>query len=221
MQADQVLRRDRGTAVRGLVHPRGTLQVGHADAPPDATEHVRNGQDKHQELGDAQDEEELVRLDPLGDGSNDLLHAHQPEQPHHAHDSQAPGKPCDVHLAAGGECHHAPVCAHDEHVQYEPRLEVAFDDVLERELNLAVRQDHARAARPPHIKGPEQSGGPLHKRQESVLLHVEDAHRDHDHVVNNHEEAAEVPDDALAGVRVDDAARRSLLIEDVLLVLVH
>mmetsp|Transcript_104019 Transcript_104019/g.335410 ORF Transcript_104019/g.335410 Transcript_104019/m.335410 type:complete len:260 (+) Transcript_104019:647-1426(+) len=164
MQGDEVLGVDAPVLVGRERDPRRAARVAVADGPPGAGHEVGAAHHEDQQLEDAQDEGQLVRLDALRDVGDDLLHADQAQQPHDAHDAEDPREPGEAHAAALGRAQrdHGPVGAHDEEVEGEPRLGVALDDDAEGELHAAVVEDDARDGGPVHVDGPEEPRDPGH-----------------------------------------------------------
>mmetsp|Transcript_123711 Transcript_123711/g.263753 ORF Transcript_123711/g.263753 Transcript_123711/m.263753 type:complete len:372 (+) Transcript_123711:835-1950(+) len=205
MQGHEILSIHTQAAVLGRRDPCCVCGVTVADTPPDTCNDVRDAHDKDDQLENAQNKDQLVRLDALGNRRDNLLHANEPEQPHYSDDAEGPRQLSEVSVAIRCQYNLGPIRADDEDVQRKPCLEVSLQDELDVEHHIPVLLHDASATGEAHVAGPEQPCGPVHQREEGIILwQREKVHRDHDHVINDHAEARHVPGDARPSVGVDD-----------------
>mmetsp|Transcript_82100 Transcript_82100/g.253818 ORF Transcript_82100/g.253818 Transcript_82100/m.253818 type:complete len:260 (-) Transcript_82100:924-1703(-) len=169
LQRDQVLCVEASQVISVLRHPSCTVYGPGADTPPAASNEVGGGQHKDSDLGDAQEERELVRLDALRDRRQRLLHSHEAQQPHHACYAEDASQAEEARPAAR-EGLQSPVRAVDEQVQSQPGFGVLLQDETMRPFHCAVLLHDGREGRPKHVGGPEDASCPLHDNEERVIF---------------------------------------------------
>mmetsp|Transcript_11864 Transcript_11864/g.37109 ORF Transcript_11864/g.37109 Transcript_11864/m.37109 type:complete len:336 (+) Transcript_11864:969-1976(+) len=181
------------------------LEVGSADAVPEAPEEVVEGDQAQDEPQDPGEDEEEVGVDTRQQLMKDTLELHDAEK---AHEPEQPQGAQDGHAGEKGETIRDkvnPIGSHDEHVQREPGPDILLGHPL------GVQGEHAVDVGPSaevqgDVGGPVDGRYPTHGFDPNVIWQPNDLHRDHDNVPHDDEHAEDVPQEPALGLRVHHRA---------------
>mmetsp|Transcript_96649 Transcript_96649/g.224079 ORF Transcript_96649/g.224079 Transcript_96649/m.224079 type:complete len:375 (+) Transcript_96649:933-2057(+) len=212
MQRRSVLVRER--LFRDLPHlnpvPEVVLHADSAYQEPNAGDHVVQHQDCDQQLGQVDADEGVLTLYPVIEKVDDPLELEQPQQAEDPHGTSSlenlghlPRLLPILSCRAGDR--HEPLWTDDDCVKDEPCDEVVPEDprVIQHQATfLKVAQEESLH----HVASPEQQRDPIHADTKPCVRRIEGlVEGNRDQIVADETQSGDVPTEAEAAVRVDDA----------------
>mmetsp|Transcript_108149 Transcript_108149/g.316217 ORF Transcript_108149/g.316217 Transcript_108149/m.316217 type:complete len:544 (-) Transcript_108149:7-1638(-) len=194
-----------------LAMARALRQEG--DHEPGASNDVVDGEQQRDHLEDAQEDAGVLRVHPVVKACQKPPQLEDPQQPNGPDQSQDPQEPHRLARPVPGARHGEGPVGHDhDDVHAEPRAQVVDHDPARH------HDDHpvvvvAHHDRRDHVQGPEDDGQPVHARREGAVWEVEHPEGDDDHVVEDEERSAHVPDHPRAASRIADEVAQEALVQ--------